>query len=209
MVGGHKGFVLWVIFSTLAAFLFIIQIILLKKITLSLCLVCLISFSSHAQFMAAKIVGKDAARFGTGYGVFAFFDIPLSNENQSFRIELMEFAFFPSKGEKFFTSTAGARGYISSKLGYKYVFSETQAGFYLLPSAGYCRAVYADEGKDATYGDGVALALEGGYTLEVGQRSNTINLGLKYEYDRGNATHIIQSVGLRLSYGFGMFRSRD
>lgn len=181
----------------------------MKKILFTLSLVSIFSFASHAQFMVAKMVGKDAAKYGLGYGLFTYFDFPLVNENQSFRIELMDLAFFPTKGEKIFTSTADAKGYLSIKLGYKYVFSETQAGFYLLPSAGYCRTVLANKGEDATYGDGIAGALEGGYTLEVGQNGHTLNLGLKYEYDRGNATHTIQSVGLRLSYGFGLFRKKE
>lgn len=181
----------------------------MKKIILSLWLACLFSFVSRAQLMVSKLVGKDAARYGLGYGVFTYLDFPLANENQSFRIELMDFAFFPSKGENFFTSTADAKGYLSVKLGYKYVFSETQAGFYLLPSAGYCRAIIINEAEDLTHGDGIAAALEGGYTLEVGQNGNTVNFGLKYEYDRGNATHIIQSVGFRVSYAFGLFRKKD
>jgi hypothetical protein len=181
----------------------------LKKISLSLFFVCLFSFASRAQLMVAKLVGKDAAKYGLGYGLFAYLDFPLANENQSFRVELMDLALFPSKGENLFTSTADGKGYISIKVGYKYVFSETQAGFYLLPSAGYCRAITVKEGQDATYGDGIAGGLEGGYTLEVGQNGHTINFGLKYEYDHGNATHIIQSVGLRISYGFGLFRKKE
>ena len=182
----------------------------MKKIILSLYFVCLLSLASQAQFMVAKLVGKDAAKYGLGYGLFSYLDIPLANGNQSFRVELMDLAFFPTKGENLFTSTADAKAYISIKLGYKYVFSETQAGFYLLPSAGYCRAVLVKEGEDdATYGDGIAAALEGGYTLEVGQKGHTLNFGLKYEYDHGNATHIIQSVGLRFSYGFGLFRKKE
>jgi hypothetical protein len=55
-------------------------------------------------------------------------------------------------------------------------------------------------------GNGIAAALEGGYALEVGQNGHTLIFGLKYEYDRGNATQIIQSVGLRASYAFGLFR---
>ena len=160
--------------------------------------------------MVSKMVGKDASKFGLGYGLFTFFDFPLASGNQSFRVELMDLAFFPTKGENFFTSTADAKGYISIKLGYKYVFSETQAGFYLIPSAGYCRTVFALEGEDeATHGDGIAGALEGGYALEVGQKGHTVNFGLKYEYDRGNATHVIQSVGFRVSYAFGMFRKKE
>lgn len=182
----------------------------MKKIICTLSLVCLLSFASHAQFMVSKMIGKDAAKYGLGYGLFTYFDIPLANEHTSFRIELMDLAFFPTKGEKFFTSTADSKGYLSIKLGYKYVFSETQAGFYLLPSAGYSRVVLAKEGEDeATHGDGMAGALEGGYTLEVGQNGNTLNLGIKYEYDRGNAIHTIQSVGLRISYGFGLFRKKE
>lgn len=174
-----------------------------------MCFITLFSVASYAQLMVAKLVGKDAANYGLGYGLFTYLDIPLANDNQSFRIELMDLAFFPTKGENFFTSTADAKGYISIKLGYKYVFSETQAGFYLLPSAGYCRAVIAKAGEDATHGDGIAGALEGGYTLEVGQRGHTLNFGLKYEYDYGNATHIIQSVGFRFSYAFGLFRKKE
>lgn len=159
--------------------------------------------------MVAKLVGKDASKYGLGYGLFTYVDIPLATPNQSFRVELMELAMFMTKGENFFTSRADGKAYISIKLGYKYVFSETQGGFYLLPSAGYCRAVIVREGQDATYGDGIAGALEGGYTLEVGQNANTLNFGVKYEYDRGNATHIIQSVGLRISFGFGIFRKKE
>ena len=181
----------------------------MKKIILSLCFISLLSNASDAQLMAAKMVGKDAAKYGVGYGLFTYLDFPLVIENQSFRIELMDLAFFPTKGENFFTSTADAKGYISIKLGYKYVFSETRAGFYLIPSAGYCRAVDAKEGEDATYGDGIAGALEGGYSLEVGQKGHSLNFGLKYEYDRGNATHVIQSIGLRFSYAFNLFRKKE
>ena len=182
----------------------------MKKIFVSLCLTCLFSAAAQAQFMVAKLVGKDSEKYGLGYGLFTYIDIPLANENQSFRIELLDMAMFPTKGEKFFTSTADMKGYISIKLGYKYVFSETQTGFYLLPSAGYTRVVFSLEDSDEpTYGDGIAGALEGGYSLGVGQKGQTINLGVKYEYNRGNATHTIQSVGLRLSYSFGMFRRRN
>lgn len=182
----------------------------MKKIILLFSVMCLFSVASHAQLMVARMVGKDASRFGTGYGVFTYFDFPLPSGNQSFRIELMDLAFFVTKGENLFTSTGDGKGYISIKLGYKYVFSETQFGFYLIPSAGYCRAAYAKEGETAaTYGDGIAGALEGGYSLEVGQNGHSLNFGLKYEYDHGNATHIIQSVGFRVSYAFGLLRRKD
>ncbi len=181
----------------------------MKKNAIFICFFCMLSFASHSQLMVSKLIGKDAAKFGPGYGLFTYLDFPLASENQSFRVELMDLAFFPTKGENLFTSTADARGYISIKLGYKYVFSETQAGFYVIPSAGYCRTVFAREAEDATYGDGIAGALEGGYSLEVGQKGHTLNFGLKYEYDRGNATHTLQSIGFRFSYAFGLFRRKE
>jgi hypothetical protein len=180
----------------------------MKKITLSLCFFCLFSFASHSQLMVSKLVGKDADKYGLGYGLFTFLDFPLANGNQSIRIELMDLAFFPPKGENLFTTTAGMKAYISIKAGYKYVFSETQSGFYLLPSVGYCRVVISNEGEDATHGDGIAGALEGGYILGIGQKGHSLNFGLKYEYDRGNSTHIMQSVGLRVSYAFGIFQKK-
>ena len=184
--------------------------LLLKKIVPVLFFSCFISIAAHSQLMVSKLVSKGDSKYGLGYGLFAYLDFPLANENQSFRVELLGFAAFPTKGENLFTSTEDVKGYVSIKLGYKYVFSETQAGFYLIPSAGYCRVVFSESGQDdATYGDGIAGALEGGYTIEVGERGHTINLGLKYEYDHGNATHTIQSVGFRVSYGFGLFRRKE
>jgi hypothetical protein len=48
----------------------------------------------------------------------------------------LDLGLFATKGENFFTYTRDGKGYISIKLGYKYVFSKSQAGFYLLPSVG-------------------------------------------------------------------------
>jgi len=66
----------------------------MKKTALLFSLMCLFSIASHAQLMVARMVGKDAARFGTGYGVFTYLDFPLRSGNESFRIELMDLAFF-------------------------------------------------------------------------------------------------------------------
>ena len=182
----------------------------MKKLTLFLFFACLLSSTTKAQLMAAKMIGKDASKYGIGYGLFTFLDIPIITDNQSIRIELMDLALFATKGENLFTTKKDGKGYISVKLGYKYVFSETNAGFYVIPSAGYCRTIFTKEGEEeATHGDGYAAALEGGYALAVGQKGHTVNLGLKYEYDHGNSTHILQSVGLRLSYSFGLLRKKD
>jgi hypothetical protein len=170
---------------------------------------CLLSMAVHSQLMVSKLIGNGSSKFGLGYGIFTYLDIPRASENQSFRIELMELAIYPTKGENFFTSTAEGRGYISIKLGYKYVFSETHAGFYIIPSAGYCRTVFTYPGQTTLKGDGIAGALESGYALEVGQNGHTLNFGLKYEYDHGGSSLILQSIGFRFSYAFGLFQRRD
>lgn len=183
--------------------------IIMKKAIFCIVVLFLCSITSHAQLSVAKMIGKDADKFGIGYGMFTYFDIPLRNENQSVRLELVDFTIFPTKGENLFTSTKEMKGYLSIKLGYKYVFSETRTGFYLLPSFGYVKTMLSNEGEELTDSDGIAGALEGGYALEVGQNGHSINLGLKYEYDRGDATHTIQSIGLRFSYAFGLFGRRE
>jgi len=158
--------------------------------------------------MVSKLVGKDSKNYGLGFGLFAFIDVPLRSENQSFRIELADFAYYPTKGDGFFTAAEG-KGYLSIKLGYKYVFSETQTGFYILPSAGYGAVILAKKDEEkATQLNGVAGAFESGYSIGVGENGHMINLGLKYEYDY-NKTNVIQSVGFRVSYSFGFLGRRE
>lgn len=181
----------------------------MKKLLTFLILCSLLSFQANSQLMVTKLVGKDASKFGLGFGLFTYLDFPLAGGNQSFRVELMDLAFYPTKGESLFTSTGDSRGYISIKVGYKYVFSETQTGFYLLPSAGYCRTVFIPFGQSTLYGDGIAGALEAGYSLGVGQKGHAFNLGLKYEYDRGSSTLVLQNIGFRVSYSFGLLRRRE
>ena len=62
---------------------------------------------------------------------------------------------------------------------------------------------------DGSYGDGFAAALEAGYSLEVGQRNNTIVFGLKYEADIAGKDHTINAVGFRVGYSFHLFRKRE
>jgi hypothetical protein len=64
------------------------------------------------------------------------------------------------------------------------------------------------EGFEATYGDGIAVAMEGGYSLGVGERGHSINLGLKYETDRGGKGYELNSVGFRVSYAFNLFHPK-
>ena len=160
--------------------------------------------------MVTKIIGKYSNQSNLGWGVFAFYDFPLQEtQNQSLRLELMDFAFYSTKND---TAAIVPIGYLSIKLGYKYVFSETKTGFYIEPQAGYCRVVSNDPNNYQTqtsYGDGVALALEAGYSLEVGQRGHVINFGLKFESDIAGNPNTVSSLGFRVSYQFNLFRKRD
>jgi hypothetical protein len=165
-----------------------------------------LSLSSHSQAVISKLVGKNSGKTKTGYGLFAFYDFPLTEEgNRSIRLELLDVAFFPKKDGDLNAILA----YVSIKVGYKYIFSESKTGFFLEPQVGYCRTVLDDANQvDPVVGNGVAAALEGGYSLEVGQKGNTINAGLKYEKDMAGKLTSISSISLRLSYSFGLFKRR-
>ena len=173
----------------------------MKKIVLCVLVAVTCSLSLHAQLALAKVVGKNADNYKLGYGLFSYYDIPLNDiGNQSARIEILDVAYFPSK-----TQEVPSKGYVSIKLGYKNIFSETKTGFYLEPQVGYCRV--AD--GDGNYGDGVAAAAEVGYSLEVGQNGHTFNFGVKYETDRAGKENTMSSVDFRFSFSFNLFRQRE
>ena len=100
----------------------------MKKNPALFILILIISAQAHAQLSLTKMVGKNADKYKLGYCVFAYYDFPLTEEgNKSIRLELMDLAYFPSKiGDN-------ARAYISIKLGYKNIFSETKTGVYVEP----------------------------------------------------------------------------
>jgi hypothetical protein len=179
----------------------------MKKFLSFLVIIFLCSFAAHSQLMVSKLVGKNSENTTIGFGVFAFYDFPMNDEEtRSIRLELLDFAYFPKKDE----NLNSVLGYISIKVGYKYVFSETKTGFYIEPQVGYCRTILDDVTQvDAVTGDGVALAMEGGYGIEVGQNGNTINFGVKYEKDMTGSATSISSVGFRVSYSFGLFKRRN
>ncbi|MFL5739890.1 MAG: hypothetical protein ACJ75B_06705 [Flavisolibacter sp.] len=165
----------------------------------------------QAQITVSKLIGKNSESYKLGYGLFSFFEFPLNSEGnyKSIRLELMDFVYYPGKDGNFFTATYGT-GYLSIKLGYKTILSETQTGIYLEPSAGYCRVSTAETNlPEATSGNGFAAALEGGYSLEVGDNGHTICVGLKFETDRAGAAHTLNSLGLRFSYAFHLFKRKE
>ena len=165
--------------------------------------------TGYSQLMVTKRIGKNASQSQLGFGLFAYYEFPLqSSENKSLRIELLDVGFYPPKSDTLRIPIA----YISIKVGYKYIFSETKTGFYVEPQVGYGRVVSNNPDNystQASYGDGIALAMEVGYSLEVGQRGHAINFGLKYEADLAGSQNSMGSVGFRVSYAFNMFRKRD
>lgn len=181
---------------------------LLMKKMLLLIICIFLGYISFGQLMIIKSLGKNSNNSQLGYGTFVYYDIPLNDEgNKSVRIELLDFAYFPPKNPNIISTI----GYLSIKAGYKKIFSESKTGFYIEPQAGYCRVVTyrKSTSTEKTYGDGIALALETGYSLEVGQRGNTLNFGLKYESDLAGADYSAQTLGLRFSYSFHLFRRKE
>ena len=160
---------------------FIKTIFLLSSITFT-------ESSLHSQLAVFKMVGKNSKNSKLGFGTFVYWDFPVSQaQYNSVVIELMDFAFFPPKDDNIVSPI----GYLSTKVGFKHIFSEeSKTGFYVEPSAGYCRVVTNDN-INKSYGDGFAIAGEAGYSLEVGQRSNTLVLGLKYESDMAGGSNKI------------------
>lgn len=174
-------------------------------------LLLLITVSLQAQLSITKLVGKNASDYKLGYCLFTYLDFPLNaEENKSIRVELLDLSIYPGKtGGSFFTNPNG-KGCLSIRAGYKNIFSETKTGFYIEPSLGWCRVVHSEEGPGDSYADGLAAALEGGYSLEVGENGHAFVFGLKYETDRASdPLHTLNSIGFRLSYTFNLLRKKD
>ncbi len=171
-------------------------------------MVCLCSLHAHSQLQFSKLIGKDSQKYGVGAGLFVYLDIPTASENQKFRIELFEFGYHPTKGDGYFTAEEG-KGFFSFRLGYKYVFSETESGFYILPTAGAANVmVITREETEAKNKWGFTSALETGYSLSVGERDNQISLGIKYEQAFIKNPYNLQAIGLRLAYSTHLFSRR-
>jgi len=161
-------------------------------------------FSAHSQLAVLKMVGKNAGNHTLGFGVFANYDIPLNDiGNQSLMIELLDFGYFPDKTPESSVEKI-SRGYLSIKLGFRKIFSEeSKTGFFVEPQIGYCRVVVvSDQELEARHADGLAAALETGYSLEVGERGNAFVFGLKYEADMAGSNYVIQAIGLRVGFNF-------
>jgi hypothetical protein len=60
----------------------------------------------------------------------------------------------------------------------------------------------------SSYGDRLALALEVGNSLEIGQRGHSLNFGIKYESDIAGSQNTMGSIGFRVSYAFNFSGGR-
>lgn len=174
----------------------------MKKLFISFLFCSAFSFS-YSQLAVYKMIGENSENTGLGVGLFAYWDIPINEVgNNSVVIELLDMAYFPPKDK----DNQSVLGHLSIKAGFKHIFSnESKTGFYVEPSAGYCRVVRSD-GPEGEYGDGLAVALETGYSLEVGQGDNTVLLGLKFERDMAGKAFTINTLALRLSFSFHLAR---
>jgi hypothetical protein len=179
----------------------------MRKLLLIITLSAFVSASSHAQLGLTKLLGKYSSTTKLGFNLFAHYDFPLNEDgNRRFKLELIDFSFYPPNN----SDVDDSKAYLAIKLGYKYIFSEDQTGFYLEPQLGWCRtSAYFYNSTAATYKDGIAAALQTGYNLEVGQRGNAFDFGLKYESDMAGSDYTLGSISFRISYSFNLFRKRD
>lgn len=162
-----------------------------------------LSFSSYGQVAVLKMVGRDANKSTVGFGVFFNYGFPVNDAaNQFVVVELLDGAVFLGKKPE----EDHLAGYVSIKAGFRNIFSyEGQTGFFVEPQLGYCKVVRGgpDESSKA---DGVAAAFIAGYSLEVGERGNSLSFALKYEADIPVKDQTLQSLGVRIAYLFNRQR---
>jgi hypothetical protein len=181
----------------------------MKKIILLLTSIVL-SSSVFSQLSMMKMIGGTYSKdYKTGFGAFYTVNIPLNEVgNRAVTLDLIDIAFLPVKSTSPLESDGG---FVSFKAGYRYIFSEeSKTGFYIEPQVGYALTFVGpenDAGDEA--GKGLALALNAGYSLEVGERGNSFTFGLKYEANLAGNDMSVHSVGLRVAYNFSIFRRRN
>lgn len=177
------------------------------KLFVSIFLLVFVSTSLQAQLGVTKLFGKYSSTTKVGVNLFAHYDFPLNEDgNRRVKLELLDLSFYPPNN----SDVDDSKAYLSIKLGYKYIFSEDQTGFYLEPQLGWCRTIsYLYNSSGATYKDGLAAALQTGYNLEVGERGNAFDFGLKYETDMAGSEYTLSSLSFRVSYSFHLFRRKD
>jgi hypothetical protein len=181
----------------------------MRKPVLIFCLF-ITSLSVYSQLSVHTLLGKNADKYRVGSGMFLTWEFPVNAEgNQNITLDLIDLVVFPLKDEYSYFASPNGAAYFSMKLGYKHIFSETKTGFYLKSALGYCKVMNMVAFEEVDDKKGMAAAIEGGYSLEVGQRGNYFNFGIKFETDRAGPEHTLNSAGFRVAYSFGMFGGKE
>lgn len=175
----------------------------MRKTTWLVLFTMILSFSAYSQVAVLKMIGRDADKSKTGFGMFLNYSISVTETgNRMITLELLDGAFFPRKQSE----EDRLVGYISIKAGFRNIFSyESKTGFFVEPQLGYCRVVRSGL-DDSSTGNGLAAAFITGYNLEVGERGNSLCFGLKYEADIAGKDHTLQSLAFRIAYLFNLQR---
>ncbi|HSU28162.1 MAG TPA: hypothetical protein VLJ68_07260 [Chitinophagaceae bacterium] len=174
----------------------------MKKHLIFLLVLGLFSMTANSQLAVFKALGKNAKDYKLGIGGFAYWSIPLNEAgNNVLMLELVELGYFQVKDDV----DREGKAYGSIKIGFKHIFSEEgSTGFYIEPAAGWGIVT----GSDLPSERGLAIALEGGYSWELGSNGNNLNVGLKYEADLASPEQRIYAIGLKISYSFRLFGGR-
>jgi hypothetical protein len=174
----------------------------MKKIIFLSFLYSLLINVSYGQVKVSKMFGKNDGGSTWGFGGVTYVDFPVEMRcaNEAIRIEAMDATYYPQRN----TQASVLVGYLTSKVGFKYVFSKDYVGFYIVPAIGYSYISRTDPQNVLGNQDNNAFAwsFETGYAVPVGKRRNTINFGLEYQDDIGDVDHRISSLSLRVSFNF-------
>jgi hypothetical protein len=171
----------------------------MKKLSLIFLVMLLLNSVTYSQIAVSKLIGKDSVDYNPGPSLFLFIEIPVGQANNAIRLEFD--AAFHSDVKDYYQ-----KGYGAYTLGYKYFLNdESKTGWYVVPSAGFTTVYFRDPYTGESKKNGVAVAFEGGYSLEVGQGGNAFNFGLKLGTHRAGKGHSLTALALRVGFSFGFF----
>lgn len=175
----------------------------MKKIGLLAAVLVLLQLSVNAQLEIAKLIGKNSADYKTGFGGFLKFGYPVSDA-ADVSLEVGALFFSEKQGNGY------GIGVLPVKLGYRYTFNGTGAGFYGEPQIGYnAYGVNSHDVNGYNVDDkfhGIVVGAGVGY-LFPSLYGIQFDLGLRYEsiLYKGNS---VNCIGLRLTHNFS-FKKRD
>lgn len=171
----------------------------MRKLMLTLSLLCFFIIQANAQLGVMKLVGSDTKNYKLGFGAFIKAGVPVSKSG-AVTIEI-GVNYFPSKDEGEGTVMCPL------KVGYRYMLNGTREGFYVEPQVGY--NLYGvtsllDENSynvDLEY-HGVIFAAGGGYLFSIAQIPFNLNLRYETVIAHGGSNNLV-SLGITKSFIFG------